>query len=191
MTLIMRHKSNGEGGDSHDPAAIDSLGERGADVLSPEFSEDQLAINFTNRHAENLRYVAPWGKWFQWTGTHWEHETTLAAFDMARKVCREAAAKCNKPSEAKAIAKAKTVASVEQLAKSDRAFVATIEQWDQDKALINTPAAEVHRCAVVALGQDLDGGRLGEVLKDLRGLALGKLCAVEIDAHLDATIGRA
>jgi hypothetical protein len=37
---------------------------------------------------------------------------------------------------------------------------------------------------VVALGPDLDGGRLGKVLKDLRGLALGKLSAVEIDATL-------
>jgi phage/plasmid-associated DNA primase len=109
-----------------------------------EFSEDQLALNFVAAHGENLRYVAPWSKWFQWTGTRWEHETTLAAFDMARKVCREAAAQCNKPSEAKAIAKAKTVASVEQLAKSDRAFVATIDQWDADISLINAPGVTVH-----------------------------------------------
>jgi putative DNA primase/helicase len=105
------------------------------------FSEDKLALTFTERHSGSFRYVAAWGKWFAWTGKHWRHETTLAAFDMARKVCREAAAQCNKPSEAKAIAKAKTVAAVEQLAKSDRAVVATSEQWDADKFLLNMPIA--------------------------------------------------
>jgi hypothetical protein len=38
---------------------------------------------------------------------------------------------------------------------------------------------------------NLDAGRLGKVPEDLRGLALGKLCAVEIDADRNATIGGA
>jgi len=80
-----------------------------------QFSEDRLGMAFTERHAQDLRYIAPWGKWFQWSGTHWRHETTLLAFDLARKICRQAAAQCNKPSEAKNIARAKTVAAVEQL----------------------------------------------------------------------------
>ena len=37
----------------------------------------------------------------------------------------------------------------------------------------------------------LDARRLGEIPKDLRGLALGKLGAIEIDADLDAAIGGA
>ena len=41
------------------------------------------------------------------------------------------------------------------------------------------------------LGPDFDAGRLGEVVEDFRWLALGKLGAVEIDAHLDAAIGGA
>ena len=38
---------------------------------------------------------------------------------------------------------------------------------------------------------NLDTRRLGELTEDLRGLAFGKLCAVEIDANLDAAIGGA
>jgi putative DNA primase/helicase len=110
---------------------------------APQFSEDRLALNFTERHAEDLRYVAPWSKWYRWSGTHWEHENTLAAFDMARKVCREAAAQRNKPGEAKAIARAKTVAAIEQLARSDRAFVAAIEQWNADMWVLNTPGGTI------------------------------------------------
>src|SRR5664279_5498960 len=53
---------------------------------------------------------------------------------------------------------------------------------------IDLVALEVHRRAVVAFGAYLDGGRLGEVMKDLRVLALAKLGAVEVDANLDPTI---
>jgi len=49
----------------------------------------------------------------------------------------------------------------------------------------------VHRIAGLALDPYLDARRLGEVPKDLRGFALGKLCAVEIDADRNAAIGGA
>jgi hypothetical protein len=32
-----------------------------SDDLSPEFSDDALALEFTARHAHELRYVAKWG----------------------------------------------------------------------------------------------------------------------------------
>jgi hypothetical protein len=37
----------------------------------------------------------------------------------------------------------------------------------------------------------LDAWRLGEVTENLRGLSIGELCAVEINADLDAAIGGA
>jgi D5 N terminal like len=52
-------------------------------------------------HANELRYVPQWGKWLIWTGANWEPENTLAVFDMARKICRQAASECNKSAEAK------------------------------------------------------------------------------------------
>ena len=107
------------------------------DILSPEFSEDRLALRFVERHGSDLRYVAAWSKWLAWTGTHWEIETTLLAFHMARKICREAASECNKPAESKAIAKAKTVVAVENLARSDRRIAAIVNQWDADQSLLN------------------------------------------------------
>jgi putative DNA primase/helicase len=114
------------------------------EILSSEFSEDRLALRFADRHGNELRYVAAWGKWLAWTGTHWEIENTLAVFDMARKICREAAAQCNKGSVSSAIAKAKTVAAVETLARSDRRIAATIDQWDADPWALNTPGGIVN-----------------------------------------------
>lgn len=104
----------------------------------PAFSDDALALRFADKHADDLRYVAAWGRWLSWTGTHWRFDDTLRAFDMARDVCRAAAASCNKPKIASVIASAKTVAAVERLAKSDRRIAATIDQWDADPWLLNT-----------------------------------------------------
>jgi putative DNA primase/helicase len=70
-------------------------------------------------------------------------ETTLAVFDLCRKVCRTFATICNKPSTAKSIAKASTVAGVERLAKSDRVVAATFDQWDADDFLLR-PSAPIN-----------------------------------------------
>ncbi len=105
----------------------------------PAFSDEALALEFAALHANDLRYVAVWGKWLKWDGTRWKRDTTLHAYDLARAVCREASERCNSPSIAKAIASASTVAAVERLAKADRLLAATTEQWDCDPWLLNTP----------------------------------------------------
>ncbi|MGA2794795.1 MAG: phage/plasmid primase, P4 family [Roseiarcus sp.] len=105
----------------------------------PAFSDEALALRFAERHADDLRFVSAWGKWLSWTGTHWQFDDTLHAFDLARQVCREAAASCNKAKVAGMLASAKTVAAVERLAKADRRIAATIDQWDADPWLLNSP----------------------------------------------------
>lgn len=109
-----------------------------------ELSEDSLALAFVDRHGHELRYVALWGKWLKWTGTHWDIEKTLAVFDKARKICRETAARCEKNSAANSITKAKVVAAVEMLSRSDRRVAAIVEQWDADPWALNTPAGIVN-----------------------------------------------
>ncbi|MDE2100353.1 MAG: hypothetical protein KGL39_24085 [Patescibacteria group bacterium] len=109
------------------------------DDRPPEFSDDNLALRFTARHGDRLRYVAKWGKWLEWDGTTWRPDETMRSFDLVRAVCRHASAECNKPKAATAIASAKTVAAVEKLAKGDRRHAATVAQWDADPWLLNTP----------------------------------------------------
>jgi putative DNA primase/helicase len=74
-----------------------------------------------------------------WDGTRWKFDDTLQAFNLARTVCRAAAAECNVKRVAVAVASAKTVAAVERLARGDRRIAATTEQWDADPWLLNTP----------------------------------------------------
>jgi len=47
----------------------------------------------------------------------------------------------------------------------------------------------MHRGAGLVFDPYLDARRFGEVIKNLRGPALGKLSAVKIDADMDAAIG--
>jgi P4 family phage/plasmid primase-like protien len=89
--------------------------------------EDNVALEFAQKHANRLRYIAASSQWMCWSGSHWENENTLTAFDQARKLCRLAGD-----------ARAKTVAAVVTLARSDRIIAATMEQWDSAAAFFNT-----------------------------------------------------
>lgn len=109
------------------------------DDIAPAFSDDALTRQFSDRYGDDLRYVAKWGRWLRWSGCRWQFDDTLAVYDLARISCREAAAECNKPRDATAIASAKTIAAVERLAKTDRRHAATVDQWDADPWLLNTP----------------------------------------------------
>ncbi len=67
---------------------------------------------------------------------------TLAVYDLSRKLCRAESEVCPK-GLALRIASAQTIAAVERLARSDRRHAATIEQWDTDPWLLNTPGGIV------------------------------------------------
>jgi putative DNA primase/helicase len=102
-------------------------------------TEDELAEEFTRRHRHHLRYVAAWGAWMRWTGQQWRREATLEAFDLARAVCRDAAAGLTNAKLRARILSASTRAAVENLARSDRAHAAVTEQWDPDLFSLHEP----------------------------------------------------
>ena len=115
------------------------------EVRPPQYSDDALALNFSDVHADDRRYVADWGKWLVWDGTIWRFDKTKVAFDDARKICRAASANLDGPDSnlAKALASSKTVAAVIAMASSDRRHAATVEQWDRDEWLLNTPGGVI------------------------------------------------
>ncbi len=138
----------------------------GATIDPPPFcTDDALALCFSDRYADQLRHVSSWGKWLEWNGTHWRHDPTLATFDRARAICRAASKTCNDPRVSAKVASASTVAAVERLAKADRRHAATVEQWDADPWLLNTPGGTV----------DL---RTGKMRKHLPADHLTKITAV-------------
>lgn len=108
-------------------------------------SDDHIALEFSRRHAADLRYVGAWGKWYHWCGTHWREEQTYLAFEMARRVAREFAAAANefRPGSGKAIASAKTMAAVVKIAQGDRRHAVLPDVWDTDRWLLNTPGGTI------------------------------------------------
>jgi putative DNA primase/helicase len=89
--------------------------------------EDRVALAFAAEHAADQRYIAKSSQWMRWDGACWQPEDTLAAFDEARKLCRAAGD-----------SRAKTVAAVITLARSDRRIAATATQWDTDPMRLQT-----------------------------------------------------
>src|SRR5262249_34340559 len=89
--------------------------------------EDEVALQFADYHAENYRFIAQGGKRMRWDSTRWRVESTLAAFDLSRALCRDMGT-----------ATAKTVSGAVTLARADRRIAATVEQWDADPDLLNT-----------------------------------------------------
>lgn len=111
---------------------------------SPALSDDALALDFATLHADLLRYVASWGAWMHYAEGRWRQEGTLFAFNQARRVCRWRAASVTDSRVAIGLTSAKTIAAVERMAQSDRRLAATVEQWDVDPMLLNTPKGVVH-----------------------------------------------
>ena len=67
------------------------------EVRPAEFSDDTLALRFTDEHLNDLRYVQKWGRWLRWDGKRWSFDETMHVFDMVRGTCRDQARRCNDP----------------------------------------------------------------------------------------------
>jgi putative DNA primase/helicase len=112
-------------------------------IAAPAFSEEAIALELASRHRDGLRYVARWTQWFIWGGSCWREDEKREVFSIARGLCRETAVPVNKSSERRRIASAKTRAAVVSLASEDPRLAATVDQWDTDPWLLNTPAGVV------------------------------------------------
>ncbi len=117
-----------------------------ADARPPEYSDEALALRFATARAEALRYIAAWGRWYEWSGVVWEPDDTLAAYDLVRHECRAGAAEivsrdtsATAKRQAANVASAKAVAAVERLTRSDRRLAATVSQWDSEREVFTTP----------------------------------------------------
>ena len=139
------------------PDHIDGVGERldavpsahrhnptGGDRLDADkglaTTEDALALDLVDRHPD-VRWVERWKKWLMWDGKYWAADDVLMQFDRIRSLCRETARQANDRKTSAVLKRSATVAAIERMARSDRRYAATVEQWDQDPLLINTPNA--------------------------------------------------
>jgi len=145
-------------------------------VLDP-ISEDGLAESFCVAHPR-LRYVAAWGQWMAWTGTQWDAERTLGVFDLIRTHVRLVTDRDPDWS------KASVVSAVERLAKADRKYAATVDQWDVDDMQLNTPTGIVD----LSTGKVLPSDPLAYLTKQT-GTAIGGGCPTWLKFLSEVTNG--
>lgn len=112
-------------------------------VNSVPDSEDALALAFTQDYAHDWCYVAGWGKWQMWDGRRWKADETLLVRHLVRLTCRAASAQTTSVRTAAKLSANSTISAVESLARSDRRHACTVEEWDADNWLLNTPGGVV------------------------------------------------
>ena len=120
------------------------LGEGSRENDDPPFelTEDGVALAFTARHGDALRYCHQTGEWFYWTGAIWQQQKTKLAYSWARRTCRDAAKGLPVNDRAR-VGKAAFAAAVERFAQSDETLAVTVDRWDRDPFLLGTPGGTV------------------------------------------------
>jgi putative DNA primase/helicase len=98
--------------------------------------DDRIADIFAEEHRSDLPYVAKWGQWLEWRDGCWREDATLKVFALIRATC-----KAHGIENARM---AKMTADVHSIVRADRRLAATVEQWDADPWLLNTPDGVVN-----------------------------------------------
>ena len=130
---------DGDDGDGDGPSG----GGTTTDRCRSRFTEDALAATSPSATPRPGATSRPGGSGSPGRASSGEREDTLQAFDLARRVCREAAARAGTAKLKAKLSSAATVSAVERLARSDRRHASTTEIWDRDPWLLNTPTGVV------------------------------------------------
>jgi len=114
-------------------------------------SDDELALRFSARYSDSLRYVAAWDRWLMWDGKRWAHDEKRKVFDLSRSICREVLEEhlampmtdTQRKTLRKRLGDARTVYNVTKLAGSDPRHAVAVSELDAHPWLLNTPGGVV------------------------------------------------
>jgi putative DNA primase/helicase len=117
--------------------------------LLPRYSEDALSSAYQDAYADELIHVEAFHQWMRWDGARWAKGGNLFARNAVLPIVRAASDRAANDTElgkksgtvATALLSARTVASVEQLARGK--MLGSDDQWDRDVWLLNTPGGTV------------------------------------------------
>ena len=105
-------------------------------------TEDSAALEFARIYGDKLKFDHDAGKWREWTGAIWRENNTGLAFNYARDLARDLAAR--EPDKVRYVtSKTSFAAGVERFARADPVFATTSEFWDRDPMFLGTPEGVV------------------------------------------------
>jgi putative DNA primase/helicase len=102
-----------------------------------EPSEDTIALAFTSRYRDKLRFDHDAGRWYEWDGTRWKPDTRFRAFHYARELSRDIG------EQKRALCKASVAGGAERFARSAPEHSVTSEVWDSNPMLLGTPSGTI------------------------------------------------
>lgn len=138
-----------------------------------DYSDEGLSTEFVHMHQKELRHVGQWNRWLSYDGVRWDFDHKMIAHTHAREFVRvkadilydaiyhgivgeidpdsspakyeEAKNEARNKAQAKtnSLLSSSTIHSIVTLARYDRRFAATADQWDPDPYLLNTPGGTV------------------------------------------------
>lgn len=111
-------------------------------VVAP-YSDDALAAKFSEQYKADVRYVQAWDSWFVWDGQRWKQDDTQRVARLVQEMCELAARECARPAEANRVRSVRTRTAVQGEAGVHGRLGATVEQWDTNLWLLNTPGGTV------------------------------------------------
>lgn len=143
------------------------------DIIVADISDDSLALRFVAKHGDEIRHVGQWSRWMLFTGKVWEVDYNEQVTELARKVLRQWAKrifngemqrgmanlqeglsdydrknrikniKKNAIAATKPMRSQRTIGHVVALARHDTKVIQTVDAWDSDPWLLNTPDGTV------------------------------------------------
>ena len=108
------------------------------EIAAVPFTHEALALQFADENAHQFRFVALWNKWYVFDGRRWCEDATLKVNDTVRALCRRVASTAS-VKQRRSLGQYGTLDGAIRLARSDRRLAATVDQWDSNPWLLNTP----------------------------------------------------
>jgi putative DNA primase/helicase len=102
-----------------------------------EVSEDAIALAFTSRYAETLRFDHDEKSWYKWTGARWRRDKQQSAFHYARELGRSLG------EGKRQLCKASVTRGAESFARADPTHAVDGSIWDSNAMLLGTPLGTV------------------------------------------------
>jgi putative DNA primase/helicase len=113
--------------------------EQVAEDVRPTISEDSIALEYVERHADLVRFDTTTRTWHVWNGGRWRRDDTRIAFDWTRSLVR-VLARDEAPSDRRRFGQHRFARGVEEFAQTDQRIAVTSDMWDPDPHLLGTPS---------------------------------------------------
>ncbi len=109
-------------------------------VLTGDISEDAIALAFTSRFKDTLRFDHTANIWFEYDGSRWRADKRQRAFSYARDIGRLLS---RGDKGERGLCRAAVASGAERFARADEAHAVDASVWDLDPLLIGTPLGTI------------------------------------------------